>query len=80
MNDRAATVRAGQPGSRQAGSIVSKPGAPEGGRLSAALVVRVLGGALRGRSGWSILERRRLSDIRVELRMNIPATKPLPRL
>jgi hypothetical protein len=70
MNDQTTVVRASQPASKRAGPLVAKSGAFDGGRPSAAPVVRVLGGGLPGGSGWSILERRRLSDIRVELRFS----------
>ena len=70
MNDQTTVLRASRPGSKRAGPLVAKPNALDGVRLSVAPVVRVLGGGPPGGSGWSVLERRRLSDIRVELRFS----------
>jgi hypothetical protein len=70
MNDHAATVRAGRPDSKRPGPVLRKLSVVKGGRIAAAPVKRSPGHALRGGNGWSVLERDRVTGIRVELRFN----------
>ena len=70
MNDHAATVRAGAPDSKRPGPVLRKLTAVQGGRISAAPIKRSPARALRGSNGWSVLERERVTGIRVELRFN----------
>ena len=70
MNDHAATVRAGSPDSKRSGPVLRKLTAVPGGRISAAPIKRSPGRALRGSNGWSVLERERVTGIRVDLRFN----------
>jgi hypothetical protein len=70
MNDHAATVRASSPDSKRPVPVLRKLSAVKGGRISAAPLERSPGRALRGSNGWSVLERERVTGIRVELRFN----------
>ena len=70
MNDHAATVRASSPGSKRPVPVLRKLSAVKGGRISAAPIMRSPARALRGSNGWSVLERERVTGIRVELRFN----------
>lgn len=70
MNDHAATVPASLPGSKPPGSVLTILSAVEGGRMSAAPIRRGPGRGLLGGNGWSILERERVTGVRVELRFN----------
>jgi hypothetical protein len=70
MNDHAVTVRASSPDSKRPGPVLRKLNAVKGGRISAAPIRRSPGRALRGSNGWSVLERERVTGIRVELRFN----------
>jgi len=68
MYDHAGMVRASPPGSKRLGPVLKKLGAVENGRMSAAPIKRSLRRGLRGSSGWSDLERERVSYVRVEIR------------
>ena len=70
MNDHAVTVREGWLASKRPGPVLRKLSAVKGGRISAAPISRGPGRALRGSSGWSVLDRERDTVIRVELRFN----------
>jgi hypothetical protein len=70
MNDLAATVRASSPDSKRPVPVLRKLSVVKGGRISAAPIMRSPGRALRGSNGWSVLERERVTGIRVELRFN----------
>jgi len=70
MNDHAVTVREDWPDSKRPDPVLRKLSAVKGGRISAAPLSRSPGRALRGSDGWSVLERERVTVIRVELRFN----------
>jgi hypothetical protein len=70
MNNHAATVRASLPGSKRPGPVLTKLSVVQGGRLSGAPIKRSPGRGLLGSNGWSVLERERVTGIRVELRFN----------
>jgi hypothetical protein len=68
MSDHAGMVGASPPGSKRPGPVLKKLSAVENGRMSAAPIKRCLRRGLGGSSGWSDLERERLSYVRVEIR------------
>ena len=75
MNDHVATVRASSPDTKRPVPVLRKLSAVKGGRISAAPLERSPARALRGSNGWSVLERERVTGIRVELRFNRKASQ-----